>query len=162
MNHQKNYTTRTPRKTREKHGMTNTRIYRIYDSMKNRCYSKNDSSYKNYGAKGITVCDLWNSSFMSFYSWSMQNGYGEDLTIDRIDSTKSYSPENCRWVTKKDQSRNLKSNILLTFNGKTQCASAWAEELGIKKDSLYRAKKRGLSDDDAINYGISLNGGVAR
>ena len=160
MNHRNKYTTRKPRKTREKHGMTNARIYRIYDSMKNRCYSQNDSSYKNYGAKGITVCDLWKSSFMDFYNWSMANGYNDDLSIDRIDGTKGYSPENCRWVTWKEQSRNLKSNVMITYNGKTQCATAWAEELGFKKDQVYRAKKRGLSDAEVIKYCILLNGGA--
>ena len=99
---------------------------------------------------------------MSFYNWSMENGYNDDLSIDRIDSTKGYSPENCRWVTKKDQSRNLKSNILITYNGKTQCIAAWTEELGLKKHSLYQAKKRGLSDDEAIRHSILLIGGAAR
>ena len=162
LKHQDNYIIHKPRKAREKHGMTNTRIYRIYKAMKTRCNSPKDTSYKDYGAKGITVCSLWESSFMSFYTWAMENGYKDDLSVDRIDSTKGYSPENCRWVTAKEQSRNLKSNTVMTYNGKTQCIAAWIEEFGFKSQLLYQLKKRGLSDEEAIEYYIAFNGGVTK
>jgi hypothetical protein len=158
----RNYTIHKQRKAREKHGMTNDRIYRIWDSMKARCSSPNDTSYKKYGAKGISVCDLWKSSFMSFYTWSMENGYKDDLTIDRIDSTKDYSPDNCRWVTRKEQSRNINRNVLLTYKGKTQCISAWIEELGFKSVLLYQLKKRCSSDEEAMEQYIAFNGGMSK
>ena len=144
------------RKKRESHGMTHTRLYEIYKSMKYRCSCSSNSSYKGYGAKGLTVCSQWESSFLSFYNWSIKNGYKDDLTIDRINNDKGYSPENCRWVTQKEQCRNMKTNVLLTYNNKTQCAAAWGDELGIDRYGLYRAKKRGLSDADAIEHCIGL------
>ena len=74
--------------------LTKRRIYGIWNQMKRRCSDKNNSSYKNYGAKGIEVCKVWEESFESFYLWALNNGYKDDLTIDRINSTKNYEPNN--------------------------------------------------------------------
>lgn len=91
------------------HGMTDTRIYMIFKDVISRCYHENDTAYKYYGAKGITVCDEWRdkeNGFMSFYNWSMANGYSDELTIDRRENDKGYSPNNCRWITQMEQCRN--------------------------------------------------------
>ena len=88
-----------------KHGQHNTRLYRIWNTMKNRCQNPNVHNYFRYGGRGITVCKEW-QEFTPFYEWSTRNGYRENLTLDRIDNFKGYSPENCRWVTMKEQHRN--------------------------------------------------------
>lgn len=78
------------------------RIYRIYHHMRWRCENKNCGAYKNYGYKGISVCEEWKSDFMVFFNWAINNGYEDNLTIDRIDATKGYAPDNCRWITKSE------------------------------------------------------------
>ena len=86
------------------HKMTKTRIYHTYANMKYRCDNPNFCEYYNYGGKGISVCDEWSGEhgFENFYEWAINNGYDNELTIDRIDSNKNYCPENCRWVTKSE------------------------------------------------------------
>jgi hypothetical protein len=118
------------------HGLINTRQYKIWTAMKARCNAKNNISYKYYGAKGIKVCNEWEHSFETFYNWAMVNGYADDLTIDRIDSSKDYCPENCRWISISEQQSNRSNNNLITYNGKTQILSDWAVELGIDRKIL--------------------------
>ena len=87
------------------HGMSQTRIYRIWTDMKSRCLSKTNKWYPLYGGRGITVCEEW-KDFPTFYKWAIENGYSDDLTIDRIDNDKGYFPGNCRWATQHEQSMN--------------------------------------------------------
>lgn len=109
------------------HDKTNTRIYGIWCYMKRRCYNENCKCYKNYGARGITMCDEWKNDFMTFYNWSMLHGYNDNLTIDRIDINGNYEPNNCRWATIKQQNRNTRKNKYYTINGETHCLSEWCE-----------------------------------
>jgi len=114
---------------------TKQRIYTAWKNILIRCENPRSSGYKNYGGRGITVCEEWHT-FLPFYNWSLSNGYAEHLTIDRIDNDKGYSPENCRWITQKENSRNRGCNHLVTFNGQTLCISEWAEKAGITHQAM--------------------------
>ena len=99
--------------------------------MKSRCCTPSDGDYSNYGARGIRVCDAWLASFDPFKDWALANGYTDELTIDRVDVNGPYSPENCRWATVKEQSRNRQNTLFIAYNGVTKSASEWAEQLGV-------------------------------
>lgn len=88
------------------HGMTGKRLYRIWANMKSRCGNENVKCFQYYGGRGISVCDEWKNSFETFEKWSIENGYSDNLTIDRIDCDGNYEPSNCRWSTMKEQSNN--------------------------------------------------------
>lgn len=94
---------------RYKHGMDGTRLYKCWIGLKARCNNPNDKDYKNYGGRGILVCEEWLNDFVSFMNWSMLSGYTDDLTIDRIDNNKGYSPDNCRFVTVTVNNRNRRN-----------------------------------------------------
>jgi hypothetical protein len=107
------------------HGLTNTRLYSIWSDMKTRCFNTKGRYYINYGGRGVTMSEEWKNDFLAFYRWSIKNGYSDELSIDRINNDGNYCPSNCRWVTRKTQSNNRRSNIV--FQGKT--LSEWCEDL---------------------------------
>lgn len=115
------------------HEKSNTKIYKIYKGIISRCYCKTATGYKNYGGRGITVCDEWlgEHGFENFYEWSMNNGYYDGLSIDRINVNGNYEPSNCRWITMKQQLRNTRRCIQITYNGETHNLSEWAEILNM-------------------------------
>lgn len=123
------------RKQKTTHGMSKTRLYMTWNNMIKRCYNKRCLSFKNYGARGITVCEEW-KSFEPFYKWAVENGYADDLTIDRIDVNGNYEPSNCRWATKKEQSNNKRSTHYLDYNGKTLTVSDLSKSTGIQKSTI--------------------------
>ena len=130
--------------------MKRARLYDIWNLMKQRCTNPNRPDFARYGGKGIKVCDEW-LSYDGFKAWALANGYADDLTIERNDSTGNYEPSNCRWATTKEQAVNKKSNVMVTFNGKTQTISQWAEELGINYFTLQsRITKRHWSIERAL------------
>lgn len=91
------------------HGQTGTRLHRIWKAMHTRCYNTNSPQFEYYGYRGIFICDAWKVNFKAFYDWAMANGYRDDLTIDRIDNDKGYSPDNCRWTTMEEQNKNKRA-----------------------------------------------------
>ncbi len=137
--------------TYETHGMTETRLYRIWMGMKRRCKNKNLREYNRYGGRGITVCQEWLDDFMNFYNWAMANGYRDDLTLDRKDNDKGYFPNNCRWSTVKEQANNRSNNVLLFFNNELKTISEWGEELGIKDGTIRARLKRGWSVEKSLS-----------
>lgn len=110
-----------------KHKMSGTRIYHEWQNMKGRCYNENNARWERYGGRGIKVCDEWRKDFRPFYDWAMANGYDETLTLDRIDNDGDYCPENCRWATQKQQSRNRSSNVNITIGNSTRTLTEWCE-----------------------------------
>lgn len=103
------------RKDPTKHGLHKHKLYAIYHGMLHRCYNKNSRRYRYYGGIGISVCDDWEDDFLSFYNWATNNGYESGLSIDRVDSSSNYCPENCEWVTVSENSRRMN----LRKHGKT-------------------------------------------
>lgn len=110
------------------HGAFGTHLYRAYTNMKTRCYNPHYYLYRHYGGKGITVCQEWlgNNGFENFRSWALQNGYSEELSIDRIDNALGYSPQNCRWVGMRTQQNNRTNNRMITANGETRTMAEWS------------------------------------
>lgn len=126
------------------------RLYSIWHNMKSRCYYKENTNYKYYGEKGIKVCDEWKDNFQSFAMWALQNGYSDELSIDRIDGNKDYYPENCRWVDNIQQNNNTSKNRFHTYNGQTKTVSQWARQYGIDRNLLNTRLKRGWDFEKAI------------
>lgn len=124
-----------------------TRLQRIYYGMKKRCYNPNEACYKYYGARGIKICDKWllNGS-RTFCEWALANGYKDNLTIDRINNNGDYCPENCRWVTMKEQSNNTRRNKIITVDGQSHTLSEWADITGINYGTLKSRAKRKISN----------------
>lgn len=122
-----------------KHGRSGERLHKIWKSMKNRCYNERDMSYKNYGARGIAVCEEWKNDFCSFKEWALANGYDDKLSIDRINVNGNYEPDNCRWATRKTQANNTTRNHYLTIGGITKTMREWAEHYKIPY-STFRAR----------------------
>lgn len=119
-----------------KHNLCNHKLYSIWHQMKDRCYYEKYKSYKDYGGRGIIVCDEWKDNFQTFYDWAINNGYKDKLTIDRIDTNGNYEPSNCRWATYKEQQNNKRNNYLITYNGKTHTLTEWSELLDINTQTL--------------------------
>ena len=139
----------TIKRTR-KHGLSKHRLYAIYNNMIKRCESKQHHCYENYGGRGIKVCPEWRKDFLVFYKWAISNGYESNLTLDRIDNDKGYSPQNCRWVTRVFQQNHRRDNNLLTFNGETRTLTEWARIVGIKNSTIRGRLKSGWSVEDAL------------
>lgn len=117
---------------RKTHGMSKTPTFQCWASMLARCYSEKETSYKNYGARGISVCDSWRMGFANFLT-DMGERPSRTHSIERIDNNGNYEPGNCRWATPAEQARNRRSNIWITYLGETKCANDWARLLGMER-----------------------------
>lgn len=138
------------RKLMTKHGFSKTRLEQIRNDMQKRCYNPKRSSYKWYGGRGITICEEWRTNPASFYTWAIESGYEEHLTIERIDVNGNYCPENCKWVTQKEQKNNQRSNHLITYKGKTKTMAEWSELTGLSYSTIRSRQNRGWSDEKTI------------
>ena len=134
-----------------KHGMKDTKIYKQWLGMKARCYSKYTSGYKNYGGRGIQVCEEWKSSFLNFYNWAINNGYSNGLTIERVNLNGNYEPRNCKWITNEEQQNNKRNNKYLEFNGEKHTYSEWSRLLNIPKGTIIDRVRRNFTVEQILN-----------
>lgn len=134
-----------------KHGKTGSKVYEAWDAMMDRCYRGNHQYYSKYGGRGIKVCDRWHD-FQNFYA---DMGDPEPhLSLDRINNDSDYTPENCRWATKREQSVNRSVTRWIELNGERLHLSGWAEKLGISREALhYRVKKFGAEKALTMPFG---------
>lgn len=136
-----------------KHGDRHTRLYGIWCGIKLRCYNPKSQSFKNYGARGITMCSEWKESYPSFKTWALSAGYNETdhLSIDRIDVNGNYEPSNCKWANPVEQANNRRNTIFISSNGESHTLSEWAKISEIKYHTLYaRIYKLGWDIDLAL------------
>ena len=122
----------------DNHQWSNRRIGNIFSSMVGRCYNQNDKSYRWYGGKGIEICSAWLNDPIAFERWSFDNGYTDNLTIDRIDSDKNYCPENCQWIPLSDNSRRAGVVNWITVGSETLTGKQWANKLDIGPNTINR------------------------
>lgn len=114
----------------------NIRLYNIYQNMKQRCYDKKCKEYKHYGGRGIIICNEWKNDFLTFYDWSLKNGYSNELSIDRIDNNGNYEPINCRWATRIQQANNTSKNRIIEYNGERKTLAEWSRILNMSQQKL--------------------------
>ena len=142
---------------------THSRLSVIFRSMKKRCYYTKCNRYNYYGGRGIKLCDEWNDrtiirisgigytkGFLAFKKWALENGYQDNLSIDRIDVNGNYEPANCRWITKQSQANNRRSNKYITYKGKTQSMADWCRELGFNYFTIKERFRRNWSVERAF------------
>ena len=139
-----------------KHGDTKanrrTRLYRIWSGMKSRCYNERCFEYSRYGGRGIKICSEWLNDYENFKNWANANGYSDDLSIDRIDGNKGYSPENCRWATRKEQQNNLSTNRIVQYNGERYTVAQLSEKYNVSHDKLLKKLNSGCSAEELIRF----------
>lgn len=129
-------------KSSKTHNKSNTRLYRIWSNMKDRCINPKNKRYNRYGERGITFCDEW-IDFENFYNWAIQNGYKENLTLDRINNDLNYCPDNCRWANSRQQARNRSTNIFVEYKGQEMTLIELSEKIDIDYNTLKRRYVRG-------------------
>lgn len=126
------------------------KLYHSWCAMKHRCLFSNDEHYKYYGGRGITIYQEW-LDYNNFKEWALNNGWNNNLTIDRIDYNGNYEPNNCRWITQKEQTNNTGNNKMLTYKNKTQSLSMWCEELNLPYDrTKQRLNECGMTVEEAF------------
>ena len=142
------------------HGLSKTRLYNIWCGMKKRCNSSNNKGYKNYGGRGIKVCEEWNNDFRAFYDWAMKNGYREDLTLEREEVNEGYCPENCSWIPMSEQPKNER-RVHRMYNafGEKCYAFEVAKKHNIPRATMCKRIEKGWEVDRActipVEYGRS-------
>lgn len=142
-------------KSKRTHGDTKSRLFSIWTAMKKRCYYKNSVGYKNYGGRGIKVCNEWKRDYLKFKEWALNNGYDDNLTLDRIDNNKNYSPENCKWSTRTEQNRNKRNNKLINYKGEFLTQSEVCEITGLSK---YKVNKEFSNESERGEQGFGSTG----
>lgn len=127
------------------HNSSKTRLYKIWGGMKERCFRAKHTHYKDYGGRGITVCEEWKGEdgFYSFREWALKNGYSDNLTLDRIDNNGNYEPMNCRWITVKEQMNNKRTSHFVIANGDKMTVAQCSQKYNIPKSTIIWREKHG-------------------
>ena len=142
------------------HGYSHTRLYRLWIGIKTRCYNPNRKGFYLYGGRGIKMCSEWKKDFLSFREWALNNGYDEnaprgEYTIDRIDVNSDYSPENCRFISMKEQANNRRKTTFITYRGETKTMSEWCEIYNLKINTAHKRIKMGWDLDKVFNTPVN-------
>lgn len=141
------------REKNKTHGLSYHPLYRMYNGMVSRCNYPSQISYKDYGGKGIQVCEEWMNDFKVFYDWAIENGWKPGLVLDREKSNLNYEPNNCRWVTPKENNDNRSNTVIITAFGETKTAADWSLDKRCKCSHwslLYRIKN-GWNPEKALS-----------
>lgn len=143
------------------HEMSRTRQYRIYNAMIDRCYKESTTNYRNYGARGIKVCEQWRHSFQNFWE-DMKDGYADHLSLDRIDNNKDYSKENCKWSTRSEQNSNTRRTRIMELDGESKTMREWANTLGVSEKSISWRVRNGWNDHEALRTPFTFRNKIHR
>lgn len=135
-----------------KHGMSAREEYGIWNHMRQRCHNPKNDRYASYGGRGIKVCDRWRESFENFYADMGPRPPGAQL--DRVDNDKGYSPENCRWATRKEQQNNTRANRIVEFNGERRTIAEWASLRGLPYARVQTRLHRGWTPERALGLQV--------
>lgn len=144
------------------HGLSKTRLFSIWSKMVARCTNKNNPAYKWYGDRGINVCNEWKNDFVAFYSWAKNNGYHDELTLERIDVNGNYEPNNCKWIPLNEQPLNTRKTKYLTYHGERKTVSEWSKITGIKKNTILNRMRSGYTDEECIDVPLCSRRGRKR
>lgn len=142
----------------KKHGYTGTKLYQVWSNMRTRVLNPNHPQYKDYGGRGITICDEWlndKDGSSNFFKWAESSGYEEGLTLDRIDVDGDYEPSNCKWSTMQEQCFNRRSNVKYTFKGETKTATEWSLSLGGSSSLVRERIRHGWSIERALTEPVN-------
>lgn len=139
-----------------KHGDFGTKLYGVWAAMKRRCYNPNTKFYHDYGGRGITVCDEW-QEYIPFKEWALANGYEEGLTIDRIDVNENYCPENCRWITQREQCYNTRKTRFVEYKGEKYTLKEISEITGLKIRTIRGRYERGWTPEQIFSTELKKN-----
>lgn len=141
-----------------KHGLTDHPLYNTWERIKTRCYNPKCPDYKDYGLRGITVCDEWKNDFVEFLYWALKNGWEKGLTIERLNNDKGYSPDNCKWIPMKEQPKNRRTNRQITYNGQTHTLAEWSRITGIARKTLeMRLDSKNFTIEEAFEKPVNKN-----
>ena len=144
------------------HGLSHTRLFIVWTGIKARCFNSKVIYYKDYGGRGIKMCEEWEKDFMAFKEWALTHGYDEkaergECTIDRIDVNGDYSPDNCRFINMQEQCNNKRNNRLIAYEGKTYTIQQWCKILGIKYTTLKSRLNLGWPIEKALTTPLRGN-----
>ena len=146
-----------------KHEVRFQKLYSVWHNMVDRCVREKHPQYHRYGGRGITVCEEWRGDYSAFHEWSINNGYKHEpmpsgrnkWSLEREDNSKGYSPDNCKWVTSKQQSRNTTHNRILNFNGEQHTLAGWAEITGLSWRRIQQRLMRGWTVERTLTEPVN-------